>query len=410
MKPNFRAGDHDGRDLLESLRTGHSSHCGWTNNFCSEELLTFPARSSEIINEEFLLRLRCILLSITEFARDTCETTADQQIVEDIQSSPNNEEAKSYSSLVQKLRSSRMQVLLGADVLNSASDLASWLLRDQSGNVLEFPLLAASSPSCRSRIAATVEIISALLSKCTGNNTILTAGDASGILSAILSPNIANTSNEIGVLGQENRILEDDVTARQAVNMSIFLAICGWNTVYSAGASADSSVRTNTATTTSPSPAAVSASAVASSSSCSFRCEWCGRSFPLSYFLSSPTDPLFQHRAFCLWAHSSGITGVDTQLNALPGWQQCASSVFGCTSIQPCELQSVLHDSCSSSSSRRVSASGDGDADHAPGSNSKRIARKDGLYGDAEQAYKKIKSVMDSAALPRLSLNGRLST
>jgi hypothetical protein len=406
-KPNDQAGDRDGKDLLELLRTGHSSHCGWTNNFCSEELLTFPAKSSEIFIEEFLLRVRTILLSITEFARDACETAADRQEIEDVQRSSSSHEAESCSSHVQKVTSSRLQVLIGADVLNSASDLASWLLRDlPDGNVIELPLLAASSPACRSRIAATVEIISALLSRCTGGNTVLTTGDASGILNTILSPNGGNTSNVIGILGGEHhQVSEDEITARIAVKVSFLLAICGWNPVHSTGTSADSSVGAKAATSSSPSPTAVST--VASSSLCSFRCEWCGRSFPLSYLLSNPTDPLFQHRAFCLWAHSSGVSGVDSQLSTLPGWQQCASSVYECSSNQQPEVQDILHDTSSSTSSRRESASGD--AESAPGSSSKRIARKDATCGDAEQAYKKIKSVMDSAALPRLSMNGRLS-
>jgi hypothetical protein len=218
-------------------------------------------------------------------------------------------------------------------------------------------------------------------------------------------PNGGNTSNVIGILGGEHQLSEDEITARIAVKMSFLLAICGWNPVHSTGTSTDSSVGAKAATSSSPSPTA--ASTVASSSLCSFRCEWCGRSFPLSYLLSTPTDPLFQHRAFCLWAHSSGVSGVDSQFSTLPGWQQCASSVYECSSNQQPEMQNILHDISNSASSRRESASGD--AESAPGSSSKRIARKDATCGDAEQAYKKIKSVMDSAALPRLSLNGRLS-
>lgn len=356
-----------------------------------------------MFNEEFLLRLRTILLSITEFARNTCETVADKQTIEDIRSSASNNEAESCSSIVQKLSSSRMQVLIGAEVLNSASELASWLMRDQTGNVIELPLLAASSSACRSRIAATVEIISVLLSRCSGGNNVLTAGDTSGLLSAILSLNGPSSSHEIGILGEENRASEDVVTARQAVKMSVLLAICGWNPVHSTGTSADLSVRANPTATTSSSPGAVSA--VASSSLSSFRCEWCGRSFPLSYLLSSPTDPLFQHRAFCLWAHSSGVSGVDSQLNTLPGWQQCASSVNGYSSSEQSERCDISNSSASSS--RRESASGD--TEGIPGSGSKKIARKDTPCGDAEKAYKKIKSVIDSAALPILNLNGRLS-
>ena len=189
----------------------------------------------------------------------TRETSADRQIIEDIQSNTSNPEAGSCSSLVQKLASTRMQILIGADVLTSASDLASWLLRDiPSGNVIELPLLAASSPACRSRIAATVEIISALLSRYAGGNTIHTAVDTSEILNIILSPNDGNTSSEIGILEGENRVSEDELTARLAVKMSVLLSICGWSPVHSTGASVDTSVKANATTSSSPSPAAAS--------------------------------------------------------------------------------------------------------------------------------------------------------
>lgn len=399
----FHAGDNDGSDLLQLLRSGHSSHCGWTNNFCSEEFLTFPARSSAKFIEEFLLRVRAILLSITEFARDACETAADQQIIEDIRSSPSNKDTESCSTLVDTLTSSRMQVLIGNDVLNSASELSDWLLKDlQSGNVVEFPLLPASSATCRSHIAATVESITALLTRCTGRGTTLTADDTSGILNAILSPNDRNgPTRELGMSCSVRSLSQDELTARKAVKMSVLLAVCGWNPVQSTVASADISSKAK-ATSTPTSSASAPVSAVTGSSLGSFQCEWCGRSFSFKYLLSSPADPLFQHRAHCLWAHSTRATGAESQAQVPPGWQQCASSV-----ISSSNQQSESQDSLRGSTSRRES--GSGGAESVPGSGTKRVASREPSCGDAEQAYKKIKSVIDSAALPRLSLNGRLS-
>ena len=181
--------------------------------------------------------------------------------------------------------------------------------------------------------------------------------------------------------------------------------------------------------------------------SVSLRCNVCGRTFPMTCFLapssssSSSTashgDPLSQHRAFCLWAFSESIndshsrhestgTPLVTDLgSSLPGWLHCAHAMTG---IDPPSSSSTASATTSSSSfvgQRQLTQQGQSSSSssftqhgmdlhtrtNAPASTPTLthlpMSQDNTTFGissssssssiGAEQAYKKIKLVLDMA-------------
>jgi len=218
----------------------------------------------------------------------------------------------------------------------------------------------------------------------------------------------------------------DDVQgASAAVRAGALLALCGWTAV--------------------PAPVPSSSQGPAVVGAVNFRCDLCGRSFPLSSFATAggagtgPTstassaspsrrsifgpghDPLAQHRAFCVWARvedgGADVGGDDLSLSLslatgsdaaaevaacprLPGWLHCARALVGDGDGNGAGRSAAdvgIGGGASAGQGQVRSASQmllRGEADTAQGTGSED-------YVDAEQAYKRSKRIMSMAAVKR---------
>ena len=375
--------DDDGRCLREALSSGHSSHCGWTNNFCSGEFLSFPETSSESLVVELLQRVRLTLLALFEWARIISETEG--------------EGAAAQGTPSKVTSSSRLKVEVGSSISSSSPQLSKWLFDGiplgNGGAVLEMVLSDVCSSSSRAHVTAAVERISSMLRSSRVSSSSSLPSDSSRSPGLIVVEPPTEAIDE-GAGGDESvcpilrSLLPPGTGSKEdhLIRISVLLAVCGWDPVASITTvpAAPTSVEiAATASTATPSADTRAASRISLDS---VRCSMCGRSYPFKFLLSSPVDPLFQHRTFCLWAHASSDDVLAGPEAVSPGWLQCASAVL----------------SIDSDGKRRIA-----DDWVSPGSVNTGPDRGEG--GDAEQTYKKIKLVLDRAAFPRVNQTGRLS-
>ena len=355
-------------------------------------------KSSESLRIDLLQRIRVILLATAEWARYTCENNIDETLI----------------------ASSRLQVQLGSVMKDSAPEASQWLFGEQlvadgagadagasASAILETSLSDISNPSCRSYLAMAVEVIDRLLifsgdfdtSSASVSVSDTTAakngieGSTSSLLQALLLPTVDASSSV------------DLMHARQLIRICVLMAICGWTAISSPNSSAMPNTVENIATSLTASstvitiPIAVSAITTTKS----FKCELCGRCLPFKYLLSSPVDPLYQHRSFCLWVNSSIGTseGNNCQKNenkVQAGWLQCVNSFINPNqpSITPLAPYSSQRKNFTSEDSRRKSLD---NIDN----------KKVETCGDAEQTYKKIKLALDRATFRHANDKGRQS-
>ena len=252
-----------------------------------------------------------------------------------------------------------------------------------------------------------------------------------------------------------------DLSARRAgmafsegavLSACMLLALCGWMpmiTTTTAVAATATTTTTSTGSTSVGTGTSGNESGTASFSSSvdgggsdnvvvSFRCNICGRAFPMTCFMASPSssssssssstaahcDPLSQHRAFCLWAraesttnHSHGafVTDPGSSIQSMPGWLHCAnamtdidatpsSSSASTTSFSFTGQGQRMQEGQSSSTStllgidshpRTTSPASTYTFAHHPTLQDNTSGMNSSI--DAEQAYKKIKLVMDMA-------------
>ena len=350
-------------------------------------------KSSESLRVDFLQRVRIVLLAIAEWSRDVCETNDN-------------------GTLAVKLPSnSKLQVQVGSSIRDSAPELSKWLLGGQrdsgSANVILSTILSdISNPSCRGYLAMAVEVIDGLIS-CSGDCNIssvsasdsalsskdgiteksLIDGSSSTILQALLLPMVDASS------------AENLLNSHELIRISVLMAMCGWTAISSANiAAAKSADDTPASIATSVTATGEIYTSMQVSILDSFRCDLCGRSVPFKYLLCSPVDPLYQHRTFCLWANASEQNlEVDSELkikSEVPaGWLQCVKAVINLDN-------NPLITSLSQRESIGVSVQNHQDKiEHG----------REELCSDAEQAYKKIKLVLDRAAFNRVGQKSRQS-
>ena len=333
--------------------------------------------------------MRSTLLALAEFSRLITQSIIDQDNGGSDERAVSNSPTPAVSCPILKVK-------IGKSVRDNFSSFAQKLLNDSlssdaSGSVIELPLRDVSSPECRSLIAAAVEITDSLLknsSYCDLVHTPLVDESARSVLEDLLQGD------------SRLEVATEDRSTRQLVKLCVLTSICGWTPTKLLTTPAAIPSSTLSALSSSGPPIDVAPATFSTSTGAldGFKCDWCGRSFPFKYLLSTAVDPLFQHRGFCVWAHSIAIEGTS---DTAPGWVQCAEAVVGNLK----DPQSIsAPDACASGlecSSSTTSRASDGAV----------RVRRESYSSAAEHAYKKIKSVLDSATSPRLSLssNSRLS-
>ena len=348
-------------------------------------------------------------MALTEWVRHLSDSEEDETL--------NSDAAPIGKNIV----NNRLRVQVGSVMNSSAPRLSKWLLdgpcRGTVERVLGITVSDMSSLSCRSCLAIAVDKIDSFLDTSIGSDFL----SKSSTLSAAVHDILAGGSEDAMCSEDEvvspvlqallipaadtNSSSEPECAARM-IRISVLIAVCGWTPVVATTlAAAPSSSAANSAQTSSNnSPAIIkkAPSNVTVSGLETFHCNLCGRSFPFKYLFTSatPVDPLFQHRTFCQWAHADlgdAITDlINGQLHAdnIPGWLQCANSLY------PQRGQEVR------GSTAGGAALGEKRNQSSPLS---LIHNKGERCGDAEQAYKKIKLVLDMAAFPRVSKAVRYS-
>ena len=241
----------------------------------------------------------------------------------------------------------------------------------------------------------------------------------------------------------------------------ILLALCGWMPVTTSTTGAASTTTTSMGGHGSNGQGSSTASCSSSGGdrgsdnvAVSFRCNVCGRTFPMTCFLASSSsssssstttaiapshiDPLSQHRAFCLWARSESINSspshhegiplvpdLGSSIPSMPGWLHCALAMTDIDPTPPSSSSSTAFTVTSSSSfmeQRQLSQHRQSSSltsttlemhhhihTNVPTSTSNHSStyhpisqeHTSGIHSnnniDAEQAYKKIKLVLDMA-------------
>ena len=376
-------------------------------------------KSSESLCEEFLLRFRSLLLAVAEFSRESCITADGQRTV-------NTQSVLSSSSKV--INSSCIQLKVGEAVYKSVPKLSQWIFdnvssstiddNENKGNTIEVPILPVSYPACRSRLAAAVEATDRQLLRLKGNNKSISSSGIQSMLSQLHGYFEVRGPGTAG--GEIPTNLDADIAAaerasQQVIKMCVLLAVSGWVPTSSTAKDGVSTHRETAADATSSatmssqeSPTATALISVSTTVAADcLRCDWCGRSFPFKYLMAAKVDPLLQHRAFCQWGHYSGTELVGDYTDKTPGWLKCAEAVGDCRGsvlLTPSDRPDG-----SSVSNRRLSSIIAESSLQPDSSNDSTIHREEPLGDSAEQAYKKIKLVLDSATLPRLSVGGRRS-
>lgn len=401
--------------MISSLRNGHLTHCGWTNNFCGEEFLNFPPTSSEILREDFLRRLRNTLLALAEFSRSSTLSIIGNQTGG---SEGVNDEGIVSNSAATAVSSPILKVRIGKSLCHNFSSLSQWLLNNSlplhaSGSVIELPLRAVSYSECRSLIAATIEFTDSLLKKSSYSHLLhpqLEDENTISLLDDLLQFDTRKSNEDCRLEAVIDGVTAEDRTMRQLVKLCVLTSICGWSPtkLLTSAISAPSSSLSEGGSSylsnhqVDVAPAAIPASATGDAFD-GFKCDWCGRSFPFKYLLSTAVDPLFQHRGFCVWAHSTEVEGISDDVrqstlhHTAPGWLQCAGAVANSLQNNPSVCALEIGVAGQESGSATTTSDGTG------------CSTRETSSGSAEHAYKKIKLVLDSATSPRLSLNGRLS-
>lgn len=418
-------GDTDGKEMLLKLQKGHSSNCGWTNNFCPEDFISFPMKSSESLCEGFLMRFRSLLLAVAEFSRESC-ITADGQRTVDAQS------VLSSSSKV--TNSSCIQLKVGEAVYKSVPKLSQWIFdsvsstiddNENRSNTIEVPILPVSYPACRTRLAAAVEATDRQLLRFKGNNHSISSSGVQSMLSQLNGYIEVRGPGASG--GDVTTDLDADIAtaegaSQQVIKMCVLLAVSGWVPTSSTPkdkvevsahreTAAIATASASTSSQQSPTATAIISAPTSTLGADCLRCDWCGRSFPFKYLLAAKVDPLLQHRAFCQWGHYSGTEVLGDYNDKTPGWLKCAEAVVDCRGSVLLTQSDRPDGSTVGVSNRRLStiiaeSSLQLQSDSIHDSTSH---REEPLVDSAERAYKKIKLVLDSATLPRLSVGGRRS-
>jgi hypothetical protein len=380
-------------------------------------------KSSESLCEEFLMRFRSLLLGIAEFSRESCITEDGQRTVD----------AQSVLSSSSKVtNSSCIQLKVGEAIYKSVPKLSQWIFDNVSSstidnenrsNTIEVPILPVSYPACRTRLAAAVEATDRQLLRFKANNNSMSSSGVQSMLSQL--------NGCIGVRGPgadgsdvTTNLDADTATAerasQQVIKMCVLLAVSGWVPTSSTAkdkvkvsahreTAAGATASAVTSSQESPTATALISAHTSTLAADCLRCDWCGRIFPFKYLMAAKVDPLLQHRSFCQWGHYSGTEVVGDYTDKTPGWLKCAEAVVDCRG-SVLLIQSDRSDGSSVGvSSRRLSAIIAESSLQPDSSHDSTSSREEPLVDSAEQAYKKIKLVLDSATLPRLSVGGRRS-
>ena len=402
--------------MLAMLQTGHSSNCGWTNNFCSEDFIAFPMKSSESMCEEFLLRFRSLVLAVAEFARKSCNTADSHQIV-DAQST--------LSSSSKVINPACIRLIVGGAIFKSVPKLSQWIFdgtssstvddNENKDNTIEIQIHPVSFSACRSRLAAAVEATDTQLLRFKNFNNLSSSSGVQPLLSQLsgyMETHRPETSGSDVAANSDSDIVIAETVSQQVIKMCVLLAVSGWVPTSSKASFQPETAADTPVSATIPSRELGSATALISVSTSNIgadclRCDWCGRSFPLKYLMTARVDPLMQHRAFCQWGHYSDNEQVCNFTEKTPGWLQCAEAVVDCRG-GPLDSSSGRKDGRNIPNRRFSAIVAESDLLSDSSHDATRHCEEQ-LIDSAEQAYKKIKLVLDSATLPRLSLGSRRS-
>lgn len=404
--------------MLTVLQTGHKSNCGWTKNFCSEDFIAFPMISSENLREDFLLRFRSLVLAVAEFARQSCGTVDSVQAVD-------AQPISSSSSKVINPVCIRLKV--GEPMYNCVPRLSQWtfgyisspIIDDNKNkvNTIEIPILPISSPACRSRLAAAVEAADSQLLRLKNSDKLSLPSGVHSIVvevSGHLDTRAPETSAGDITLNPDIEIVTAERVSQQVIKLCALLAVSGWVPTSSKVNLQQKTAADTYVGATMPSRNVGSATELINVSTSNveadgLRCGWCGRSFPMKYLTEARVDPLLQHRSFCQWSHYSGNEQLGDFTDDAPGWLKCAEAVVD-------NRESIL-DNISGQpdahgctvSNRRLSAIIVESNLHSDSCHNSTNHSEEPHIDSAEQAYKKIKLVLDSATLPRLGMGSRRS-
>jgi hypothetical protein len=383
-------------------------------------------KSSESLCEEFLMRFRSLLLAVAEFSRESCITADGQRTVD----------AQSVLSSSSKVTNSNcMQLKVGEAVYKSVPKLSKWIFQSVSSstiddnenrsNTIEVPILPVSYPACRTRLAAAVEATDRQLLRYKGNNNSISSSGAQSMLSQLNGCIEVRGPRAAG--GDVTTTPDADIAtaeraSQQVIKMCVLLAVSGWVPTSSTAkdkskvsahreTAADASASATTSSQESPTATALVSAPTSTLGADCLRCDWCGRSYPFKYLMAAKGDPLLQHRAFCQWGHYSGTEVLGDYTDKTPGWLKCAEAVVDCRGSVLLTQSDRPDGSSVGVSNRRLSSIiAESSQQLQPDSSTDSTSHKEEpLVDSAEQAYKKIKLVLDSATLPRLSVGGRRS-
>lgn len=416
--------DRDGKCLRELLQHGHDAHCGWKNNGCPTDFLKYPTRSFESLNIEMLQRTRLTLLAIIDFAKRNEGQPANTLMISNASISATTPSSSTSSTSSSKL----MRVQVASVIRDTVPDHANWFLLSNassssdstlSSSSIQFSLAECVQSESLLKIASVVKCIDRQIKAYSVGYNVFVGSEEGmdkesqenplAILDSLLRPisqNIDGTANNSF----------NSVSIQQIVKTSILMAVTGWTPIATTTTvSLNNTSNTNTIRAEGVVIDGVLIGGRMESSMDSFKCNMCGRCFPLKYLLSdTAVDPLFQHRSFCLWAQYRNDTttnNIDSKseefvsqndISCEPGWMHCVNAIMNKTSgVSPLILDSV---------SRRSSLENRVNIDRNGGEISS-MALGDGLEyrENAEQVYKKIKLVLDLASTPRIPQQGRFS-
>lgn len=391
------------------LQTGHKSNCGWTKNFCSEDFIAFPMISSVNLREDFLLRFRSLVLAVAEFARQSCDTVDNVRAVD-------AQPISSSSSKVINPVCIRLKV--GEPIYNCVPRLSQWTFgyissqiidgNQNKVNTIEIPILPISSPACRSRLAAAVEATDSQLLRFKNSDKLPFPSGVAEV-NGHLDTRAPETS-----LNADVEIVIAERVSQQVIKLCALLAVSGWIPTSSKVSLQRKTAADTYVGATMPSRNLGSATELINVSTSNveadgLRCGWCGRSFPMKYLMEARVDPLLQHRSFCQWSHYSGNEQLGDFTDNAPGWLKCAEAVVdNRESILDCISGHPGAHGCTVSN-RRLSAIIAESNLRSDSSHNSTSQSEEPLIDSAEQAYKKIKLVLDSATLPRLGMSSRRS-
>ena len=395
------------------MRSGHLAHCGWTDNFCPATFLGFPTTGPALLREHFLRRWHAALQALAAAVGGAAGSGGSWTFVVDA-SVGSSAPALSDFLLGEK----------GAFGSSGGGSSSSSSGGGRGGGSGHITFSAAAAEASRSALCTQL----AAAARCVEDmQTRHRSGAASGVGAEgpALPADAAPVLTEMRAVAAAGGGADDVQGASAAVRAGALLALCGWTAV--------------------PAPVPSSSQGPAVVGAVNFRCDLCGRSFPLSSFATAggagtgPTstassaspsrrsifgpghDPLAQHRAFCVWARvEEGVadvggddlslslslaTGSDAAAEVaacprLPGWLHCARALVGDGDGNGAGRSAAdvgIGGGASAGQGQVRSASQmllRGEADTAQGTGSED-------YVDAEQAYKRIKRIMSMAAVKR---------